>query len=62
MIRTKSCLSLFALFFLLPVSANAQQGAINNGLNYLQASQLTDGSWSSSVVTNYYVTNEVFSI
>ncbi len=52
MIRTKSCLPLFALFFLLPVSANAQQGAINNGLKYLQASHLTDGSWSSSVVTN----------
>ena len=59
MIRAKSCLSLFALFFLLPVSANAQQGAINNGLNYLQASQLTEGSWSSSIVAEYYTTDEV---
>ena len=59
MIRTKSCLSLFALFSLLPVSANAQQGAINNGLKYLQASQLTEGSWSSSIVAEYYATDEV---
>ena len=59
MIRIKIYLLLFCSLFFLPLSVNAQQGAISNGINYLQATQLSEGSWSSNIVTEYYATNEV---
>ena len=59
MIRAKIYLLLFVSLFSLPLSVEAQQSPISNGINYLQATQLTNGSWSSNVVTDYYATNEV---
>ena len=59
MIRVKIYLLLFVALFSLSVSAEAQQNSISNGINYLQAIQLSEGSWSSNIVTEYYATDEI---
>jgi len=59
MINAKIYLLLFISLFFLPLSANAQQSSISNGVNYLQAIQFSEGNWSSNIVAPYYATDEV---